>query len=102
MDSLTLTTSLNGDVAIVSCRGDLLRGEPARRLRAQLSEVMDRHRRVAIDLASVTRMDAGGLGSLAIVIAEARAKKCALAMKAPMGRVRRLLSLTRLDTQIRR
>jgi anti-anti-sigma factor len=97
---LTIETVSYGSTAVVSCRGGILHGATARRFRRRISHVLSRHRRLVIDLGGLSRMDARGVGMLAVLIGQAKSLDARLVLAAPRSRVRHLLRVTRLETQV--
>ena len=93
-------TEVDG-TAIAQCRGQIVYGPTARCFCAQLSEVIGRYCRVILDLREVTQLDAYGLGMLALLIRQAGSLRGRLALAPTTDRIRRLLRVTRLDTQVR-
>jgi anti-sigma B factor antagonist len=53
---------------------------------------------IALNLAGLTALDAGGLGELVLALRAAREHGGRLTLVAPLPRVRRMLAVTRLDT----
>jgi anti-anti-sigma factor len=90
---LRLDTITHDGRAIVTCRDRILHGVTARRLQARVAHLLSRHRRVVLDLAGVTHMDARGLGMLAILISQAGCSNRRLVLAMPAGRVARRGSL---------
>jgi anti-sigma B factor antagonist len=97
---LTVEAAWCDDGAIARCRGRILYGVTARHLRTRVARLIVRHRHVVIDLSGVTHLDACGVGILAALVRLARGSHVGLVLAASSGRVRRLLQLTRLDTQV--
>ena len=97
---LWVETVCCGGTPIVRCRGRLVYGVTTRYLRARVAHLIQRHRHVTLDLTGLTHLDACGVGALAGLIGLARRSRGQLVFAAPAGRVRYLLHLTRLDTQV--
>lgn len=91
--------SVNG-ISILDLAGRLVWADPDRiSVRAAISKMASEGRaNVLVRLSRVTDIDAHGLGELASSCAMVRGWGGQMALIAPRGRVRRLLSLTRLDT----
>lgn len=98
---LGVEIAASDDTARVRCRGRILHGVAARYLRASVARLILRHRHVVLDLSGVTHLDACGVGTLAALVRLSRVSQGGLVLAVPAGRVRRLLQVTRLDTQVR-
>ncbi len=85
------------DVAIVRCTGRITHGPEARRLQETLAQLLVEHRQCVLNLAAVTQVDAGGLGTLAELARQARAWGAGLSLANVNGQVREALRLTGLD-----
>jgi anti-anti-sigma factor len=92
-------TEVDG-TAIAQCGGQIVYGPTARCFCARLSAVIGRYFRVILDLREVTQLDACGLGMLALLIREAGSLRGRLVLAPTTDRIRRLLRVTRLDTQV--
>jgi len=91
------------DIPILELTGRFVLGAdaPRRPLRALVAELaMDGRVNVLLDVARLTDIDAHGLGELAWSSSALRRAGGRLALIGPRGWVRRLISLTRLDTAI--
>ena len=97
---LTLDTVSDNSTAIAIFRGRILLGATARRFRMRVGRLKARHRRVVLDLGGVTELDANGIGMLAGVIRDARERHVRLVLATPKNPARRLVKLSRLDTQV--
>jgi anti-sigma B factor antagonist len=90
-----------GEVAILRPAGRMEAGADRTQivwLRTAISDLLAQDRvRVVLDLAEVTSMDAEGLGELAYAFQRLSRAGGTLVLAAPAERVRRLLSVTRLD-----
>jgi anti-anti-sigma factor len=80
-----------GDLAILHCQGRIVRGQETSILCAA---VRQNGRNVLLDLRKVDGIDAGGLG----VLVSLRAAGFCLKLMEPTAHVRRILSLTKLDS----
>ena len=98
--NLTLEMVVEGDTAVVTCRGHIVHGTTARRFRECIARMLRRHRRVVLDLGGVTNIDAGGVGMLAVLIAQAKSADRRLAVAMSSDRVKRVLQITGLDVQL--
>ena len=99
---LMLDAVVDSSTATVTCRGYIGRGATARRFRACVWRLIARHRRIVLDLSSVTSIDAHGIGVLAALIKRAGGWNGRLVLAAVSDRVAHVLRLTRIDTQVRR
>ena len=84
-----------GDVAILQCRGRLVRGEAIYTLREAVTSHPDA-RIVVLDLSGVSSMDGGGLGMLSLVHRWTWDRGTTLKLVNPSPFVRELLDRTRL------
>ena len=98
--AIMVETRWRDDTAIARCRGPVLFGPTSRHLRTSVGRLILRHRRVILHLGGVTRFDACGVGKLAALIRLAQWSGGRLLLATPSDRVRYLLVLTRLDTQV--
>lgn len=97
---LTLETVVNGASILVVCRGRLVHGTTARALRACTGRLLRRHPRIALDLAEVTHIDAGGVGVLAALLVRAKSTNRRLVVTKSSARVQRLLQISGLDVHL--
>jgi anti-anti-sigma factor len=88
---LSLTIQKLGNVAILHCRGRIVRGQETVIL---CTAVQRNGRDVILDLRKVTVIDAGGLGALVSL----RVAGICLKLMEPTAHVRRILRLTKLDS----
>ena len=88
---LRVTVQKLGDLAILHCQGRIVRGQETSILCAA---VRQSGRNVLLDLRKVDGIDAGGLGLLVSL----RAAGFRLKLMEPTAHVRRILSLTKLDS----
>ena len=88
---LRVTIQKLGDLAILHCQGRIVRGQETSVLCAA---VRQNGRNVLLDLRKVDGIDAGGLGLLVSL----RAAGFRLKLMEPTAHVRRILSLTKLDS----
>jgi anti-anti-sigma factor len=88
---LRVTVQKLGDSAILHCHGRIVRGQETSILCAA---VRQNGRNVLLDLRKVDGIDAGGLGALVSL----RTAGFCLKLKEPAAHVRRILSLTKLDS----
>src|SRR5437870_13673678 len=70
--NLKIETHVADGVTIVSCHGRIMLGEEATSLRETLKKVLSSNGHVVLNLAGVTYVDSGGLGTLVGVYSSAR------------------------------
>jgi len=70
--SLSITTSKIDEVIVVHLSGVIYFGEESASLRLHVKDLLDKSRQIVLDLAGVTHIDSGGLGSLVALFASAR------------------------------
>ncbi len=70
--ALSITTSKIDEVIVVRLSGVIYFGEESRSLRLRVKDLLDHSRQIVLDLALVTRIDSGGLGTLVALYASAR------------------------------
>jgi anti-anti-sigma factor len=61
---LTLQSQTVGDVVVIRCKGRLLTGDESRHLQQEIEKLTPLTKNVVLQLAEVTYLDSGGLGSL--------------------------------------
>jgi anti-anti-sigma factor len=61
---LTVQSQTVGDVVIIRCKGRIVSGEEARHLQQEVEKLTPLTKNVVLQLAEVTYLDSGGLGSL--------------------------------------
>jgi len=96
-----MTTRFLNGIALVDVRGALAAGAAADGLSlpAAVAELADGgFAEIAVNLAAVSQLDAYGLGQLVLARHAAHDRGAQLMLVSPPPRVRRMLSLTRLDT----
>jgi anti-anti-sigma factor len=98
--NLMLDARVEGDTAVVTCRGPIVHGTTARKFGACIGRLLRRHRRVVADLGAVKHIDARGVGVLAVLIAQAKSADRRLVLARSSDRVQRVLRLTRLDVEL--
>lgn len=89
--------TVNG-VTIVSCAGRIVFGEEASALRAELKNVLANSKKVIVNLAEVSYIDSGGLGTLVGVYSSARSAGADIKLAGLVQRVRDVLQITKLAT----
>ena len=88
------------DRAVLCCRGRLVLEHGAPVLRDTARRELSTARSLALDLGSVTQIDARGIGVLAELCAAARDAGSIIVLASAERRVRHLLRLARLDESI--
>jgi anti-sigma B factor antagonist len=72
---LTLQTQTKGDVVIIRCKGRIVSGDESRHLQHEIERLTPLTKNVVLQLAEVTYLDSGGLGSLVRVYGVLRAAR---------------------------
>jgi anti-anti-sigma factor len=93
--SFEIRSEETGGVAILQCRGRLVRGEAIYTIREAVTSFPDA-RIVVLDLSNVQMMDGGGLGMLTLLHRWTRDRGTTLKLVNPNAFVRGLLDRTRL------
>src|SRR5438132_12918331 len=96
--NLKIETRVADGVTIVSCHGRIMFGEEATSLRETLKKVLRSNRHIVLNLAGVTYVDSGGLGTLVGVYSSARAGGADTTSTGPGQRLRDVLQITKLAT----
>lgn len=96
--ALEVTIVTVDDVALLSCRGRLVAGDGAGVFREIARRELSSGKSLALDLASVTQVDAYGVGLLAALCRLALDARRPVALLDAGDRLVRLLRLTRVDT----
>ena len=89
------TRTLDG-VTVVDCSGRIVFGEESANLRDTIKKVLTQSPRVVLNLAEVSYVDSGGLGTLVSLYTTARSAGGALKLARLTQRVGDLLQLTKL------
>jgi anti-sigma B factor antagonist len=89
------TRTLNG-VMVVDCSGRIVFGEESATLRDTIKKVLTQNPRVVLNLAEVSYVDSGGLGTLVSLYTTARNAGGAMKLARLTQRVGDLLQLTKL------
>jgi anti-sigma B factor antagonist len=96
--SLKMDSKTTDGVTVVHCAGRIVFGEEASALRAELKKVLTNSKKVVLNLADVTYIDSGGLGTLVGVYSSARAAGADIKLAGLGQRVRDVLQITKLVT----
>ncbi len=97
MDLKIQKRQVNG-VTIVSCQGRIMFGDEANALRDFLKEALAETPRMVLNLAGVTYIDSGGLGTLVGVYSSARGAGADIKLTGLGQRLRDVLQITKLAT----
>jgi len=90
--------TLNDGIVVVDCAGRIVFGEEAAELRDQVKALVSNNRRVILNLAEVTYIDSGGLGTLVALYTTARNAGGSVKLARLTQRVGDLLQITKLLT----
>jgi anti-sigma B factor antagonist len=96
--TLKIDTRQVDGVTIMSCRGRIVFGEEAAALRENLKGILGSTRQIVLNLAGVTYIDSGGLGTLVGVYSSARASGADIKLTGLGQRLRDVLQITKLVT----
>jgi len=96
--SLKIESKKIDDVTVVHCTGRIVFGDEASALRAELKKVLASSKKILLNLADVSYIDSGGLGSLVGVYSSARAAGADIKLSGLGQRVRDVLQITKLVT----
>jgi len=96
--TLKIETRQADGVSIMSCQGRIVFGEEAAALRENLKQVLSSTRQVVLNLAGVSYIDSGGLGTLVGVYSSARAAGAEIKLTGLGQRLRDVLQITKLVT----
>jgi len=72
---LTLQSHMVNEVVVVRCRGRIVTGDEARFLQSELDRLIESSKNVVLQLAEVTYLDSGGLGTLVRMLGRLRAAR---------------------------
>jgi len=93
---LQIESSRAGDVAILQCKGRLVRGNPILALRDAVTQHHDA-RIIVLDLTALENMDGGGLGTLVMLYRWARERDVQIKLVNANPFVREMLDRTHLS-----
>lgn len=93
------TRTLDG-VAIINCGGKLILEKEAAALCRAVSELVKSYQTVVVNLDGVAAIDGSGLGTLAECIRDAKEAGCTLILCRVPRRVREVMDLTQLSSQV--
>jgi anti-sigma B factor antagonist len=89
---------LNDGIVVVDCAGRIVFGEETAELRDQVKALITAGSRIILNLAEVTYIDSGGLGTLVALYTTARNARGAVKLARLRQRVGDLLQVTKLLT----
>ena len=89
---------LEDGIVVVDCAGRILFGEEAADLRERVKGLLSRGSRVVLNLAEVTYIDSGGLGTLVALYTTAQNAGASIKLARLTKRVGDLLQVTKLVT----
>jgi anti-sigma B factor antagonist len=95
---LKLTVRTVDDIVIVDCAGRIVFGEESADLRDTVKMVITQSKRIILNLAGVTYIDSGGLGTLVALYTTARNSGSSIKLANLTQRVGDLLQVTKLVT----
>ncbi len=96
--ALKITTRDAGEVTVVTCVGRIVFGEEAAELRESIKHVLARQKQLVVNLAGVSYIDSGGLGTLVGLYTSARNLGGEIKLSNLTQRVHDQLQITKLVT----
>ena len=96
--ALRITTSKIDEVIVVRLSGVIYFGEESASLRLRVKGLLDQSRQIVLDLASVTHIDSGGLGTLVGLYSSARKIGGDIKLANLGNHAKEVLQITRLVT----
>ncbi len=96
--NLKMETSVTDGVTVVACQGRILFGEEATALREQIKSLLKSTRQIVLNLAGVSYIDSGGLGTLVGAYSSARSAGADIKLTGLGQRLRDVLQVTKLVT----
>ena len=96
--TLKIETRTADGITVVSCNGRIVFGEEATALRDTLKKLLGSTKRILLNLAGVTYIDSGGLGTLGGVYSSARSGGADIKLIGLGQRLRDVLQITKLAT----
>ena len=90
--------TLNDGIVVVDCAGRIVFGEETAELRDRVKALITPHSRIVLNLADVTYIDSGGLGTLVALYTTARNAGGSVKLARLTQRVGDLLQVTKLVT----
>jgi anti-sigma B factor antagonist len=96
--SLKIEIKTTDGVIVVHCSGRIVFGDEATSLRNELKKALGTSKKIVLNLADVSYIDSGGLGTLVGVYSSARAAGADIKLTGLGQRVRDVLQITKLVT----
>ena len=93
---LILKNETLGEAVVVRCRGRIVTGDEAQFLQGELDKLTQLSKHVVLQLAEVTYLDSGGLGTLVRMLGRLRAARGDLKICQVPPFIRKVLQLTNL------
>ena len=94
--TLKIETRMDNGAAVVCCDGRIVFGEEASALRETLKGLLQKTRKIVLNLSKVTYIDSGGLGTLVGVYSSARSSGADIKLTGLGQRFRDVLQITKL------
>src|SRR5215469_11013010 len=96
--ALKLSPSTTNGVLVINCTGRIVFGDEAIQLRALVKRELSENNRIVLNLADVSYIDSGGIGTLVSLFTSARNAGGDLKLANLTKRVTELLQITKLIT----
>jgi len=96
--ALSITTSKIEEVIVVHLSGVIYFGKESASLRLRVKDLLDQSRQIVLDLANVTHIDSGGLGTLVALYVSARKVGGDIKLANLGNHAKEVLQITRLAT----
>jgi len=97
---LNLEVRIHGEKVVVHCRGRIVYRDEAAALSRVVGEILHAGSKVVLDLSGVHSIDSAGIGELVLLETWAQERNGELKCAGASPMVRRMLSVTHLDTVI--
>jgi len=94
--SLDVETRQAGKAAVLACRGVLVFGDEALKLRSEVKRALASSKHIVLDLTEVHYVDSGGLGAIVGALTSARGAGGDLKLAGMNERVRHVFHITKL------
>ena len=96
--ALNIVTSKIDDVTVLRLSGVIYFGEESAALRQRVRNLLDSSRNIVLDLAGVTHIDSGGLGTLVALFASAKKAGGTIKLARLSSHPQEVLQITKLVT----
>jgi anti-sigma B factor antagonist len=96
--ALTIVTSKIDDVIVVRLSGVIYFGDESAALRRRVRSLLDNSGKIVLDLAGVTHIDSGGLGTLVALFASAKKAGGTIKLASLRRHPQEVLQITKLVT----